>query len=63
MSLMITDFGWGPPPTRERHPKNLYYAPCSAMDWDTMVSMAQNYADAMQHIDPTIRQKLLGMVV
>ncbi|MEU6263709.1 hypothetical protein [Saccharopolyspora shandongensis] len=63
LSLMITDFDWSPPATREDHPPNLYYAPCSAMDWSYMVSLAKCYADAMQHIDPSIRQKLLGMVV
>lgn len=63
LSLMITDFEWPPPSTREMHPPNLYYAPCSAMDWKYMVGSAENYADAMQHIDPSIRQKLLGMVL
>jgi hypothetical protein len=63
LSLMITDFEWCPPSRREEHPPNLYYAPCSAMDWRHMVRAAENYADAMQHIDPSIRQKLLGMVI
>ncbi|MFE4834462.1 hypothetical protein ACFRAU_07250 [Arthrobacter sp. NPDC056691] len=63
LSLMITDFEWSPPSTRMEHPKNLYYAPCSAMDWSSMVDSAKSYADAMQHIDPSIRQKLLGMVI
>ncbi|MGI8306975.1 hypothetical protein [Saccharopolyspora hattusasensis] len=63
LSLMITDFEWTPPAMREDHPPNLYYAPCSAMAWSFMISLAKCYADAMQHIDPSIRQKLLGMVV
>jgi hypothetical protein len=63
LSLMITDFEWTPPSTREDHPPNLYYAPCSAMDWSRMVHFAKVYADEMRHIDPSIRQKLLGMVV
>ncbi|WP_030894293.1 hypothetical protein [Streptomyces sp. NRRL F-5053] len=63
LSLMITDFEWRPPATRESHPPNLFYAPCSAMDWSHMVYHAKQYADAMQHIDPGIRQRLLGMVV
>ncbi len=63
LSLMITDFEWSPPATREDHPANLYYAPCSAMDWTYMVDTAKAYADSMQHIEPSIRQKLLGMVV
>jgi hypothetical protein len=63
LSLMVTDFDWLPPSTRQDHPKNLYYAPCSAMDWSSMVHLAKRYADSMQHIDPSIRQKLLGMIV
>ncbi|MFD4475885.1 hypothetical protein ACFWPU_07190 [Streptomyces sp. NPDC058471] len=63
LSLMVTDFDWLPPSTRQDHPKNLYYAPCSAMDWSSMVDLAKRYADSMQHIDPSIRQRLLGMVV
>ncbi|WP_329142775.1 hypothetical protein OIU91_04050 [Streptomyces sp. NBC_01456] len=63
LSLMVTDFDWLPPSTRQDHPKNLYYAPCSAMDWSFMVDLAKRYADSMQHIDPSIRQRLLGMVV
>lgn len=63
LSLMITDFEWSPPSTREEHPPNLYYAPCSAMDWGYMVSSADHFAKAMKHIDPSIRQRLLGMIV
>ncbi|WP_026927423.1 hypothetical protein [Granulicoccus phenolivorans] len=63
LSLMITDFVWAPPPTREEHPATLFYAPCSAMDWGAMVSAAETFTKAMKHIDPSIRQKLLGMVV
>ncbi|MCX5103455.1 hypothetical protein [Streptomyces sp. NBC_00439] len=63
LSLVVTDFDWAPPSTRQDHPKNLYYAPCSAMDWSYMVSLAERYADSMQHIAPSIRQKLLGLVV
>ncbi|MFD2024146.1 MULTISPECIES: hypothetical protein [Promicromonospora] len=63
LSLMITDFEWYPPSARVDHPINLYYAPCSAMDWNDMVQSAQRYAHGMRHIDPSIRQKLLGMVI
>ena len=63
LSLMITDFEWHAPSTREDHPANLYYAPCSAMDWQYMVNSAKYFADSMKHIDPTVRQKLLGMVI
>ncbi|MBK3582263.1 hypothetical protein JHN49_00465 [Streptomyces sp. MBT57] len=63
LSLMVTDFDWLPPSKRQDHPKNLYYAPCSARDWSSMVDLAKRYADSMKHIDPSIRQRLLGMVV
>ncbi|MFJ7416444.1 hypothetical protein ACIQWZ_37445 [Streptomyces sp. NPDC098077] len=63
LSLMVTDFDWLPPSKRQDHPKNLYYAPCSAKDWSSMVDLAKRYADSMKHIDPSIRQRLLGMVV
>ncbi|MFG1857452.1 hypothetical protein ACGFJT_36845 [Actinomadura geliboluensis] len=62
LSLLITDFEWFPPSTREEHPPNIYYAPCSAMDWDHMVSNAREFARRMKHIDPAIHQRLLGMV-
>lgn len=63
LSLMITDFEWPPPSVRVDHPANLYYAPCSAKDWTLIVQSATDFADDMHHIDPSIRQKLLGMVV
>lgn len=63
LSLVITDFEWPPPSARVDHPANLYYAPCSAKDWTLTVQFATDFADGMRHIDPSIRQKLLGMVV
>lgn len=63
LSLMITDFEWYPPASRVDHPANLYYAPCSAMDWTLMVDSAKHFADRMKHIDPSVRQKLMGMVI
>ncbi|MFB6724913.1 hypothetical protein ACFCV3_32350 [Kribbella sp. NPDC056345] len=62
LSLVITDFEWTPPSTREDHPANLYYAPCGAMDWDSMVSNAKQFTRAMQHIDAATAQRLLGMI-
>lgn len=63
LSLVITDFEWPPPSARVDHPANLYYAPCSAKDWTLTVQSATDFANGMRHIDPSIRQKLLGMVV
>jgi hypothetical protein len=63
LSLVITDFEWYPPTTREEHPKNLYYAPCSSMDWTTITHYAQMYVSKMHHIEPAIAQRMLGLIV
>lgn len=63
LSLVITDFEWNPPTTREEHPKNLYYAPCSSMDWAMITHWAQNYVNRMRHIEPAIAQRMLGLIV
>ncbi|KIA72718.1 hypothetical protein ANMWB30_24860 [Arthrobacter sp. MWB30] len=62
LSLVITDFEWYPPTTREDHPKNLYYAPCSSMDWDQMKVWAHRYVTNMRHIEPAMAQRMLGMI-
>lgn len=62
MSIIVTDFEWWPPSTREDQPPNLFYAPCSAMDWDQLVRSAEDFAKGMRHIDPSVRQKMLGMI-
>lgn len=63
LSLVITDFEWYPPTTREEHPKNLYYAPCSSMDWTTITHYAKSYVKGMHHIEPAIAQRMLGMIL
>lgn len=63
LSLVITDFEWYPPSTREDHPANLYYAPCGAMDWDYLVQCAKSFNRSMHHIEPAIAQRLLGIIV
>lgn len=63
LSLLITDFAWTPPAGRVEHPKNLYYAPCSAMDWTAICTTADRYAKNMQHIEPAIRSRMLGLFV
>lgn len=62
LSLVITDFEWRPPTTREEHPKNLYYAPCSSMDWGTITHYAQAFVTGMRHIEPALAQRMLGLV-
>ncbi|ROR76011.1 hypothetical protein SAMN06295974_3843 [Plantibacter flavus] len=62
LSLMVTDFEWDPPVQRVEHPRNLYYAPCSSMDWDSIVDSATSFAKTMRHIEPAIGQRLIGLV-
>jgi len=62
LSIVITDFEWYPPTTREEHPKNLYYAPCSAMDWGRITRWAQKFVKGTRHIEPAMAQRMLGMI-
>ncbi|MFF2053838.1 hypothetical protein ACFVU2_19695 [Leifsonia sp. NPDC058194] len=62
LSLVVTDFEWAPSTQREQHPANLYYAPCSSMDWDRIVRWAERFTKSMRHIEPAIAQKLIGLV-
>lgn len=62
LSLVITDFQWQPGNRREDHPRNLYYAPMSAGNWDSLVYWAKNYVQCMHHIEPAIGQRIIGMV-
>ena len=63
LSLVVTDFEWNPSNQRDQHPANLYYAPCSSMDWDSITHSASNFAQSMRHIEPAIAQRLIGLVV
>ena len=63
VSLVVTDFEWRARPQRVRHPKNLYYAPCSSMNWDRIVHHATGFTKSVRHIDPAIATKLIGMAV
>ncbi len=62
LSLVITDFEYSPPTQRMQHPVNLYYAPCSSMNWDWILAQARQFAPAMRHIEPAIGQRLIGLV-
>ena len=63
LSLVVTDFEWTPTPQRHQHPVNLYYAPCSSMNWDNILKYAENFAKSMRHVEPAIAQRLIGLVV
>lgn len=62
LSLMVTDFEWHAPTQRTEHPVNLYYAPCSSMNWNQITGAAKEFADSMRHIEPAIGQRLIGVV-
>jgi hypothetical protein len=62
LSIVITDFEWTAPNTREDHPKNLYYAPCSSMDWDRITRYAKRFVKGTRHIEPAMAQHMLGMM-
>lgn len=59
LSLIISDFEYYPPTHYIEHPKNLYYAPCSALDWNYMVHWATKLTRRMKHIDPNFRKRIL----
>lgn len=62
-SLIVTDFEWWAPTRAYEHPKNLYYAPVSGMNWNRIISNAKSFAKSMQHIDPAVAQKMIGVVI
>lgn len=62
LSLVVSDFEWRAQNVRSPHPRNLYYAPCSSMNWDRIVHHAEGFTQSMKHIDPAIATKLIGVV-
>lgn len=58
-SLMITDFEWTAPTEFIKHPKNLYYIPCSNKDWDDIKLCAEMFCKSVLHNDPDIRKHIL----
>lgn len=59
LSLIITDFEYTPPRHYVKHPKNLYYIPCSQMNWNNIQHYAQEFCNAMTSKDPMIRNHIL----
>lgn len=62
LNLIITDFEWTMHGKRVEHPRNAYYAPLAGMNWSYMHRSAKDFANSMQHIDPSIALKFLGMM-
>ena len=59
LSLIISDFEWTARTATIRHPKNLYYIPCSTMNWDFIVRHADEFCKSAVHNDPNIRAHVL----
>lgn len=59
LSIIITDFEWTAPNYFIKHPENLYYAPCSHMDWERMKTYILDFAESMLINDPNIAKHIL----
>lgn len=59
LSIIISDFEWTARNTFVKHPKNLYYVPCSTIDWQTILHYAEAFCKSALHNDPTIRSHVL----
>ena len=63
LSIIITDFEWTASSQYVKHPKNLYYMPCSIsghMNWQRMVKWAESFAKSMVHNEPAIRKHIFA---
>lgn len=58
-SLIITDFEWTARNSFVKHPKNLYYLPCSGTDWKWIQRSAESFCRSCLHNEPNIRKRLL----
>lgn len=59
LSIIITDFEYHAPNHYVKHPTNLYYIPCSHMNWNYITDAATDFCNTMIHIDPNCRAHLL----
>lgn len=59
LSIIISDFQWTARSAYVRHPKNLYYIPCSTLSWDDIVRNADSFCKSAVHNDPGIRARVL----
>lgn len=59
ISILMTDFEYYAPNRHIDHPKNLYYIPCSKMDYDTIKYYAEKFVKSMQGNVPDIRNHIL----
>ena len=59
LSIIISDFEWCARSGYVRHPKNLYYIPCSTMNWDMITREAERFCKSALHNEPNIRAHVL----
>lgn len=59
ISIIITDFEYYAPNHFIKHPKNLYYIPCSTLDYNNIKYWAEQFAKTCLHNEPNIRKHLL----
>lgn len=59
ISILITDFEYTAPSSFIKHPKSLYYIPCSTLNYDNIKYWAEQFAKSMVHNDPAIRKHIL----
>ena len=59
LSIIISDFEWCARNGYVRHPKNLYYIPCSTMNWDMITREAERFCKSALHNEPNIRAHVL----
>ena len=59
ISIIITDFEWTAPREFIKHPKRLYYIPCSTMYWDSIMRSAEEFCKSTLHNDSNIRNHVL----
>lgn len=59
ISIVITDFGYTAPTRYIKHPKNIYYIPCSNQDYQYMCRWAEDFIKSMYHNDAAIRKHVL----
>ena len=59
LSIIISDFEYTARSKFVRHPKNLYYIPCSTMNWNSIIREAEYFAKSVIHSEPNIRQHIL----
>ena len=59
LSIIITDFEWTAPNRYVKHPRFLYYAPVSGMDWSGICDAAKCFAESMYGNCPDIRKHFM----